>query len=165
MSLPKLTVEAMMDAEGSVFPSDLSGYSAGEAALYLQQHWDTCDPPLDAKTKAGDVQDVIDVLARWKGQLAATTPTYPREDVCAVCGIHLGWSMDPSMDGFMLGHCEEHAELPTFTCPTVPIPDVPAEQQIIGCGHTFKAALDDECMVDCPKCGISFTPALEDTNG
>ena len=73
MSQPKLTVEDMIDADGSVFPSDLSGYSAGEAAIYLQEHWDTCDPSLDAATKASDVQDVIDVLVRWKQQITRSS--------------------------------------------------------------------------------------------
>jgi len=63
-------IDALIDADGSVFPPDLSGYAAGYVAVYLREHWANCDPPLDAATQAGDVQDVINVLTRWKAQVA-----------------------------------------------------------------------------------------------
>ena len=64
-----IPIETLIDAHGSVFPSELAGYAAGAAAVDLLEHWDTCDPPLDAATRASDVQDVIEVLTRWQRQI------------------------------------------------------------------------------------------------
>lgn len=32
----------------------------------------------------------------------------------------------------------------------------PGVHTIVGCGHTFTAAPDDEGLFDCPECGIWF---------
>ena len=56
--------------------------------------------------------------------------------------------------------------MPTYRCPTNPIPydDDPHQtdpaKMLAGCGAVFTADAD-EVVVDCPECGMSFTPALE----
>lgn len=36
-----------------------------------------------------------------------------------------------------------------------------ASNDLVGCGHVFEAEADDEGIVDCPNCGIWFTPKVE----
>jgi len=36
--------------------------------------------------------------------------TYPREDVCAICGVHIGWILDEVGEMVALGRCDEHRE-------------------------------------------------------
>ena len=43
-------------------------------------------------------------------QVVAEVVTYPREDVCAACGEHLGWVMVPEAEMFALGVCERCRE-------------------------------------------------------
>lgn len=64
------TPEDWIDEDGSVFPSDLYGYAAVDAAIYLYDHWQTCDPPLDLATRLEDIDAVIAVLMRWRQQQA-----------------------------------------------------------------------------------------------
>lgn len=54
----------------------------------------------------------------------------------------------------------------TFTCPSTDrgvqadsYP--PGRPDIVGCGRTFQGEADDEGIVDCPHCGIWFTPSIE----
>lgn len=51
-----------------------------------------------------------------------------------------------------------------FLCPTDNPPERrPDETVIIGCGAAFTGEFDDDGIVDCPHCGIWFTPAIERT--
>ncbi len=45
--------------------------------------------------------------------------------------------------------------MPKQVCPTHPDPQ---GGDIIGCGHVFEAEPDDEGLLDCPECGIVFSP-------
>lgn len=49
-----------------------------------------------------------------------------------------------------------------YKCPENPTPydDNPAEM-MTGCGAVFEGSADEEGLVDCPECGMWFTPALE----
>jgi hypothetical protein len=42
----------------------------------------------------------------------------------------------------------------TYTCPT-------SGEDLVGCGHTFTAEPDSEGIIDCPNCGMWFTPSKE----
>ena len=42
-----------------------------------------------------------------------------------------------------------------YKCPKSP------EMEIDGCGFEFEGEPDDEGIVDCPECGMWFTPAKE----
>jgi hypothetical protein len=46
----------------------------------------------------------------------------------------------------------------TYRCPDEEAVDANAP---IGCGHVFQAEPDEEGHVDCPNCGMWFTPSLE----
>ena len=46
----------------------------------------------------------------------------------------------------------------TFICPPWPDPTQSQSQDIRGCGFVFRADPDEEGIVDCPECGIWFTP-------
>lgn len=35
-------------------------------------------------------------------------PTYPDEDVCEICGAHVGWILNPDGEGMRLGRCDAH---------------------------------------------------------
>lgn len=49
-----------------------------------------------------------------------------------------------------------------YFCPTdTPSGIGPDEAIIIGCGAIFTADLDDEGLIDCPRCGVWFDPAVE----
>ena len=41
---------------------------------------------------------------------------------------------------------------------TVTCPDDTVGSMIRGCGHVFEAEPDGEGLIDCPRCGIWFTP-------
>jgi hypothetical protein len=51
--------------DANIFAPELCGYAAAKVAVYLQDHWDSCDPQLDAQTKRNDVYDVIEALRAW----------------------------------------------------------------------------------------------------
>jgi hypothetical protein len=65
------TVDDLIDQPASVFPSDLTGYAAGAAALELMGHWDTADPPLTTTEQLSDIDLTIAVLTRWRAQVHA----------------------------------------------------------------------------------------------
>jgi hypothetical protein len=48
-------------------------------------------------------------------------------------------------------------ELTTYHCPI----DRRAADDVTGCGAVFDAAPDEAGEVDCPNCGMWFTPARE----
>ncbi|WP_042377200.1 hypothetical protein [Gordonia alkanivorans] len=48
--------------------------------------------------------------------------------------------------------------VPLVRCPDLPAPGVAADRDVIGCGYYIPDVRDDEGLVDCPKCGIWFTP-------
>ena len=49
-----------------------------------------------------------------------------------------------------------------YRCPTYPTPcDDEPNEFMAGCGHVFEAEPDSEGMVDCPECGMWFTPSME----
>ena len=52
--------------------------------------------------------------------------------------------------------------MPVYQCPTNPTPyDDNPEEFMRGCGHTFVEEPDEEGLVDCPNCGMWFSPAIE----
>jgi phage terminase large subunit GpA-like protein len=46
-----------------------------------------------------------------------------------------------------------------YTCPTEHVND--AGDVLIGCGGEFHTTPDEEGYVDCPHCGLWFTPRME----
>lgn len=61
---PQQRKQESLLADGT-FPSDLAGYAASALVADLMAHWDTCNPPLDAATKRGDVRDAIAEVEQW----------------------------------------------------------------------------------------------------
>jgi hypothetical protein len=51
-------------------------------------------------------------------------------------------------------------DMKTYRCPTDPVYCGDGEY-ITGCGETFTATPDREGLVDCPHCGIWFSPRRE----
>ncbi len=48
-----------------------------------------------------------------------------------------------------------------YRCPDYQHPEYTADS--VGCGHEFESEPDDEGIVDCPNCGMWFTPTKEPT--
>jgi len=75
MTIPhRKTPDDWIDEDGSVFPSDLWGYAAVDAAIYLHDHWQECSPPLTLAERLSDIDGTIAVLQRWRAQQAKGGP-------------------------------------------------------------------------------------------
>lgn len=72
-------IDRIADENGSVFPPELCGYAATDAASVLLEHWDDCQRDragvaLDNATMRNDIEDTIAVLRRWQNTIEEQTP-------------------------------------------------------------------------------------------